>query len=128
MQWPAPDSRICSLAVLQVVVDEAHHTVASTYKTILQGLGLIEEVLAEPAQDSDAQDQASAQPSTGAWCGSSSGDSMSGSLDSFDEEEGYGSTVGSRGSSRSAEGVLQAPAWKQGPLVRQPRPLCAHWQ
>jgi hypothetical protein len=79
-----------------VVVDEAHHTVASTYKTILQGLGLIEEVLTEPAQDDDAQDRAPVQQPTGAWRSSSSGGSMSGIMDAIDE----------------AAGVLQLASWK----------------
>jgi hypothetical protein len=41
-----------------VIVDEAHHSVASTYKTVLRGLGFVEELAAPSTSSSSSSDVA----------------------------------------------------------------------
>jgi len=67
---------------LQVIVDEAHHTVAATYKSVLQGLGLIEELTPKQGNTPVQSEQ---QDSTTASSSSSSDDDDVDSESSVDD-------------------------------------------
>jgi hypothetical protein len=70
-----------------VVVDEAHHSVAPTYKVILQGLGLIEEVPAPPPADPQQPDSSDSSAAALSSLDSFSEGQQRSSMDSLDEGE-----------------------------------------
>jgi hypothetical protein len=70
-----------TLPVTQVVVDEAHHTVANSYRAVLEGLGFIEEV-----PGPDAAYSADASPSSSG--STSPGSSVEDAGSSSDADEG----------------------------------------
>jgi hypothetical protein len=74
-------------AVSQVVVDEAHHSVAPTYKVLLQGLGLIEEVPAPPPADPQQPDSSDSSAAALSSLHSLSEVQQRSSMDSLDEGE-----------------------------------------
>lgn len=90
----------CCSGAFQVIVDEAHHTVASTYTTILEGLGLIEILPPEPAQADDdmpAQQQADSSSSF-----ATSATSSANSLDSLDSDGASSSSSFDEGDASSS--------------------------
>ena len=95
---------VCCL--LQVVVDEAHHSVATTYRTVLQGLGFIEEVQPERRKNT-----MTAGSSTGS--SSSTANTLS-AADSFDD----GSDSDSDSDSDTARPGRSSPSEEHKPLVR----------
>lgn len=96
-----PKLRDCGFSL--VIIDEAHHAVASSYKTILEGLGLIEEVVETPTgtQSTDSSGSPGSSVSSRAL---SSFDEAAG--DSLDTSDSLFSAAGKRtpGSSQDEAG------------------------
>lgn len=71
------------LSWLQIIVDEAHHTVAASYKTVLEGLGLIEDLTPTPTPTPRAEVAGGKQQGehSSDWADSSSSNSGGSKLD-----------------------------------------------